>query len=178
MRRGPDLSRIDPEDSRVYDLIGTGRCKGVFLLQSPAQFKMGQCLRSRHLPDLAFQVALIRPGVGFQGSAVSDFVSRYRQGAAWDYDHSLERRALERSCGIIVWQERVVQLLMDVAGLRAAGVFLNQETCVTYGVSSRGSGRRATCEACRYPTPPRSKSGWGATISIVFQSLEASIFPA
>ena len=44
--------------------------------------EIGQRLRSRHLLDLAFQVALIRPGVGFQGSAVSDFVSRYRQGAA------------------------------------------------------------------------------------------------
>ena len=62
--RRPDLSLIDPEDSRVYDLIGAGRCKGVFLLQSPAQLKMGQRLRSRHLLDLAFQVALIRPGVG------------------------------------------------------------------------------------------------------------------
>ena len=118
--RRPDLSRIDPQDSKVYDPINAGRCKGVFLLQSPAQLKMGQRLKSRNLLDLAFQVALLRPGVGFQGSAVSDFVARYRHGAASDYDHPLEKRALERSCGIIVWQEQVVQILMDVAGLSAA----------------------------------------------------------
>ena len=63
---------------------------------------------------------LIRPGVGVQGSAVSQFVERYRHGVPWDYDHPLERRALERGYGIIVWQEQVVQLLMDVAGMTAA----------------------------------------------------------
>ena len=116
----PDLALLDPEDSEVYDMINEGRSKGVFLLQSPAQLKMAQRLRSRCLLDLAYQVALIRPGVGVQGSAVSQFVERYRHGVTWEYDHPLERRALERGCGIIVWQEQVVQLIMDVAGMTAA----------------------------------------------------------
>ena len=118
--RRPDLATIGSDDPAVYDMINSGRSKGVFLLQSPAQLKMGQRLRSRNLLDLAYQVALIRPGVGVQGSAVSQFVERYRRGAPWDYDHPLERRALERGYGIIVWQEQVVQLIMDVAGMNAA----------------------------------------------------------
>ena len=118
--RRPDLATIGSDDPAVYDMINLGRSKGVFLLQSPAQLKMGQRLRSRNLLDLAYQVALIRPGVGVQGSAVSQFVERYRRGAPWDYDHPLERRALERGYGIIVWQEQVVQLIMDVAGMNAA----------------------------------------------------------
>ena len=118
----PDLSRIDPGDPEVYDMINSGRSKGVFLLQSPAQLKMGQRLKSRTLLDLAYQVALIRPGVGVQGSAVSRFVERYRHGVSWEYDHPLEERALERGYGIIVWQEQVVQLIMDVAGFTAAQV--------------------------------------------------------
>ena len=116
----PDLAQLDPEDSEVYDMINEGRSKGVFLLQSPAQLKMAQRLRSRCLLDLAYQVALIRPGVGVQGSAVSQFVERYRHGVTWEYDHPLERRSLERGCGIIVWQEQVVQLIMDVASMTAA----------------------------------------------------------
>ena len=116
----PDMSRIDPEDPNVYDMINEGKAKGVFLLQSPAQLKMAQRLRSRCLLDLAYQVALIRPGVGVQGSAVSQFVERYRHGAPWDYDHPLEKRSLERGCGIIVWQEQVVQLIQDVSGMSAA----------------------------------------------------------
>ena len=118
--RRPDISRIDPDDPAVYDMINAGHAKGVFLLQSPAQLKMAQRLKSRNLLDLAYQVALIRPGVGVQGSAVSQFVERYRRGASWDYDHPLERRALERGYGVIVWQEQVVQLIMDVAGFTAA----------------------------------------------------------
>ena len=82
-----DISRIDPEDTGVYDMINAGLAKGVFLLQSPAQLKMAQRLKSRNLLDLAYQVALIRPGVGVQGSAVSQFVERYRHGAEWEYDH-------------------------------------------------------------------------------------------
>ena len=116
----PDISVIDPEDSAVYEMLSEGRSKGVFLLQSPAQLKMGQRLQPRNLLDLAYQVALIRPGVGVQGSAVSKFVDRYRHGVEWDYDHPLERRALERGCGIIVWQEQVVQLISDVAGMKTS----------------------------------------------------------
>ncbi len=116
----PDLSQLSPEDDGVYDMINAGKSKGVFLLQSPAQLKMGQRLRSRRLLDLAYQVALIRPGVGTQGSAVSQFVDRYRHGVEWEYDHPLEERALERGYGVIVWQEQVVQLIMDVASMTAA----------------------------------------------------------
>ena len=115
----PDLSRISPSDDAVYDMINTGNSKGVFLLQSPAQLKIAQRLRSRNLRDLAYQVALIRPGVGMQGSAVSQFIDRYRHGAEWDYDHPLEARALKRGWGVIVWQEQVVQLVMDVGGMSA-----------------------------------------------------------
>ena len=118
--RRPDLGRVSPDDPSVYDMINQGKSKGVFLLQSPAQLKMAQRLQSRNLLDLAYQVALIRPGVGVQGSAVSQFVERYRHGAPWDYDHPLEKRALERGYGIIVWQEQVVQLIRDVAGMTAA----------------------------------------------------------
>ena len=116
----PDLSRIGADDPSVYGMINAGRSKGVFLLQSPAQLKMAQRLKSRNLLDLAYQVALIRPGVGVQGSAVSQFVERYRHGASWEYDHPLEERALARGCGVIVWQEQVVQLITDVAGMTAA----------------------------------------------------------
>ena len=116
----PDLSRIDPADPQVYDLINAGRAKGVFLLQSPAQLQIARRLRARTLQDLAYQVALIRPGVGVQGGAVSQFIARHRDGAAWTTDHPLEARALARTSGVIVWQEQVVQLIMDVAGMSAA----------------------------------------------------------
>ena len=66
--RRPDLSRIDPEDPSVYDMINEGRSKGVFLLQSPAQLKMGQRLKSRNLLDLAYQVASSGPAWESRGA--------------------------------------------------------------------------------------------------------------
>ena len=45
----PDLSRISADDPAVYDMINQGKSKGVFLLQSPAQLKMAQRLKSRNL---------------------------------------------------------------------------------------------------------------------------------
>ena len=119
-RKRPDLTQIAPTDPDVYDMINEGRSKGVFLLQSPAQLKLACHLKSRNLLDLAYQVALIRPGVGAAESTVSKFVDRYRYGAEWEYDHPLEERALARGYGIIVWQEQVVQLLMDVGGMSAS----------------------------------------------------------
>ena len=118
--RRVDLAQIGSNDPRVYDMINQGRNIGAFLLQSPAQLKMSQRLRARNLNDLAYQVALVRPGVGVQGSAVNKFIERYRQGVPWPYDHPLEQRSLERSCGIIIWQEQVVQIIADVGGMTTA----------------------------------------------------------
>ena len=93
----------------------------MFLLQSPAQLKMAQRLKSRNLLDLAYQVALIRPGCGRAGQA--------RCRSSWSATATTltgtmtirwEKRALERGYGIIVWQEQVVQLIEDVAGMTAA----------------------------------------------------------
>ena len=122
------LGRAEAAAAHFQDALSFCERAGVFLLQSPAQLKMAQRLKSRNLQDLAYQVALIRPGVGVQGSAVSQFVERYRHGAGWEYDHPLEKRALGRGYGIIVWQEQVVQLIEDVAGMTAASR-TRRDTC-------------------------------------------------
>ena len=109
------------DDPTLYAMINRGETIGVFLIQSPAQLKVSQRLLSQNIQDLAYQVALIRPGVGAQGSAVSTFIERYRHpDLSWDYDHPLEKRALERGCGVIIWQEQVVQLIADIAEVSTA----------------------------------------------------------
>ena len=58
----------------------------------------------------------------------------------WDYDHPLERRALERTLGIILFQDQVNQLAMDVAGfsaveadqLRRAFIRRNNQTLIAF----------------------------------------------
>ena len=112
-----DISRVDLEDQSVYQDIASGDTVGIFQVESAAQMQTITRLRPKNLYDLALEVAAVRPGVG-ANNGVAEFIRR-RNGQAWDYDHPLEERALKKSLGIILFQDQVVQLGMDVAGMTA-----------------------------------------------------------
>ena len=113
-----DLSRIDFNDDTVYDDLGRGDTVGVFQVESAAQMQTITRMKPRNLYDLALEVAAVRPGVG-ANDGVSEFIRR-RNGSEWHYDHPLERRALEKSLGIILFQDQVVTLGVDVGGFTAS----------------------------------------------------------
>lgn len=114
----PDLSRINYRDPEVFSDLGRGDTVGVFQVESAAQMQTIVRMRPEDIYDLALEVAAVRPGVG-ANDGVAEFLRR-REGMAWDYDHPLERNALERSLGVIMFQDQVVQLGMDVGGFTAA----------------------------------------------------------
>ncbi len=114
----PDLSRIDYRDPGVFDDLGRGDTVGVFQVESAAQMQTIVRTRPRNIYDLALEVAAVRPGVG-ANDGVAEFLRR-REGMPWDYGHPLERHALERPLGVIMFQDQVVQLGMDVGGFTAA----------------------------------------------------------
>jgi error-prone DNA polymerase len=68
-----------------------------------------------NLTDMAYEVGAVRPGVGVN-DGVTQFIERRSEGIPWDYDHPLEQRALERTLGIILFQDQVNQVAIDVAG--------------------------------------------------------------
>ncbi len=113
-----DLTRIDLDDEAVYDDLCRGDTVGVFQVESAAQMQTITRLQPRNLYDLALEVAAVRPGVGANGG-VSEFIRR-RNGKDWEYDHPLEKRALEKSLGIILFQDQVVTLGIDVGGMTAS----------------------------------------------------------
>ena len=114
----PDLSRIDYRDPEVFADLGRGDTVGVFQVESAAQMQTIVRMKPKDIYDLALEVAAVRPGVG-ANDGVAEFLRR-REGMAWDYDHPLERHALARSLGVIMFQDQVVQLGMDVGGFTAA----------------------------------------------------------
>ena len=114
----PDLSRIDYRDDGVFEDLGRGDTVGVFQVESAAQMQTIVRMRPQNIYDLALEVAAVRPGVG-ANDGVAEFLRR-REGIPWRYDHPLERNALERSKGVIMFQDQVVQLGMDIGGLTAA----------------------------------------------------------
>jgi len=113
-----DLTRIDFNDQAVYDDFARGDTVGVFQVESAAQMQTITRIQPRNLYDLALEVAAVRPGVG-ANNGVTEFIRR-RNGKDWEYDHELERRALEKSHGIILFQDQVVALGMDVGGMTAS----------------------------------------------------------
>ncbi len=114
----PDLSRINYRDPEVFADLGRGDTVGVFQVESAAQMQTIVRMRPENIYELALEVAAVRPGVG-ANDGVAEFLRR-REGMDWAYDHPLERNALERSMGVIMFQDQVVQLGMDVGGFTAA----------------------------------------------------------
>jgi error-prone DNA polymerase len=110
-----DLSRIDFEDNAVYDMLCSGDTVGIFQVESAAQMQTITRLRPRNLLDMAHEVAAVRPGVGVN-NGVYEYLSRRRGRKPVTYHHPLEKRALERTLGIILFQDQVNQLAVDVAG--------------------------------------------------------------
>jgi error-prone DNA polymerase len=152
-----DLSRIDFEDPAVYDMLCGGDTIGIFQVESAAQMQTITRLRPRNLLDMAHEVAAVRPGVGVNGG-VQEYLARRLGRKPVVYDHLLEKKSLERTLGIILFQDQVNQVAIDVAGFlpseadrmrRAFGRKHNTELIRQYrqkfmeGAKSRGVGEEA-----------------------------------
>jgi error-prone DNA polymerase len=110
-----DMSRIDFEDAKVYDMLCKGDTIGIFQVESAAQMQTITRLRPRNLLDMAHEVGAVRPGVGVN-HGVHEYLARRTKRKPITYDHPLEQRALERTLGVVLFQDQVNQLAIDVAG--------------------------------------------------------------
>ena len=114
-----DLSRIDFEDESVYSMLHKSDTIGIFQVESAAQMQTIVRIKPRNLTEMAYEVAAVRPGVG-ANDGVTLFIRRHANGLPWEFDHPLEKHALERTLGVILFQDQVNQLAMDVAGFSSA----------------------------------------------------------
>jgi error-prone DNA polymerase len=113
-----DLSRIDFEDTRVYDSICAAETMGVFQIESRAQMQSLPRVRPRSLDDLTVQVAIIRPGP-IIGGAVNPYISRRLGREPVTYDHPSLVPVLGETLGVIIFQEQVLQVAMAFSGFSA-----------------------------------------------------------
>ena len=109
-----DIARLPQEDA-VYDLLCRADTVGVFQVESRAQMATLPRIRPRCFYDLAIEVALIRPGP-IQGHAVHPYIRRRNGEEPVTYLHPLLRPALERTLGVPLFQEQLMQIAIDVAG--------------------------------------------------------------
>lgn len=110
-----DLSRINFNDTAVYEMLWRGDTIGIFQVESPAQMQTINRIRPANLFDMAHEVAAVRPGVGVN-DGIRQYIARRMGKVSWNYDHPLEQGPLERTYGVILFQDQVNQLAIGVAG--------------------------------------------------------------
>jgi error-prone DNA polymerase len=93
---------------------------GVFQVESRAQMATLPRLRPRCFYDLVVEVALIRPGP-IQGGSVHPYIRRAQGHEPPTPPHPLLEKALERTKGVPLFQEQLMQMAIDIAGFDAAG---------------------------------------------------------
>ena len=109
------IQKIPAEDPKVYDMMGEADTVGVFQIESRAQMSMLPRLRPRCYYDLVIQIAIVRPGP-IQGEMVHPYLNRRSGKEAVTYPSEAVRDALERTLGVPIFQEQVMQLAMVAAG--------------------------------------------------------------
>jgi error-prone DNA polymerase len=113
--RQMSLASVPAEDPAVYDMICRGDTVGVFQIESRAQMAMLPRLRPRSYYDLVIEVAIIRPGP-IQGDMVHPYLRRRARIEPVTYPGPEVRQVLERTLGVPIFQEQVMQLAMVAAG--------------------------------------------------------------
>ena len=109
------LAEIPAEDPLVYDALCEADTVGVFQIESRAQMSMLPRLRPRSFYDLVIQVAIVRPGP-IQGGMVHPFLRRRNGEEPADPPHECLRPILDRTLGVPLFQEQVMQIAIVGAG--------------------------------------------------------------
>ena len=108
-----DMQKIDYNDKKVLDSIGTGRTDGAFQLESAGMKSFMKELKPQSLEDVIAGISLYRPGP-------MDFIPQYIRGKnrpdTIRYDCPQMEPILKPTYGCIVYQEQVMQIVRELAG--------------------------------------------------------------
>jgi len=114
-----ELRTLPQEDPAVYDMLCEGDSVGVFQVESRAQISTLPRLRPRVFYDLVVEVALIRPGP-IQGGSVHPYIRRRNKEEEVTFLHPRLKKSLGRTLGIPLFQEQLMQMVVDVADFTPA----------------------------------------------------------
>jgi error-prone DNA polymerase len=115
------MHHIPNDDQKVFDMICDADTVGVFQIESRAQMSMLPRLKPRCYEDLVIEVAIVRPGP-IQGGMVHPYLKqreRVDKGLPILYEKEELRPALERTLGVPIFQEQVMQIAMIAADFTA-----------------------------------------------------------
>ncbi|QJI28511.1 error-prone DNA polymerase [Pseudomonas sp. ADAK18] len=108
------LAGIPKEDPATYAMISRADTIGVFQIESRAQMSMLPRLRPKDFYDLVIEVAIVRPGP-IQGGMVHPYLRRRNKEEETTYPSPELEVVLERTLGIPLFQEQVMQIAIVAA---------------------------------------------------------------
>ncbi|MFF2088820.1 error-prone DNA polymerase [Nocardia sp. NPDC058176] len=114
-----ELHELDLTEAGVYEMLSRADSIGVFQVESRAQMATLPRLKPREFYDLVVEVALIRPGP-IQGNSVHPYIRRRNGKEEATYDHPVLKKTLERTYGVPLFQEQLMQMAIDLAGFTPA----------------------------------------------------------
>ncbi len=109
------MQDIPPEDPAVYAMIRRADTVGVFQIESRAQMSMLPRLRPESFYDLVIEIAIVRPGP-IQGDMVHPYLRRKHGLEPINYPSAEVKGVLERTLGVPLFQEQVMELAVVAAG--------------------------------------------------------------
>ncbi|QXE00692.1 DNA polymerase III subunit alpha [Terribacillus sp. DMT04] len=110
-----DLDRIPLDDEITFQLFRDGRTNGVFQFESSGMKQVLRQLKPTSFEDIVAVNALYRPG---PMSYIPVFVKRKHGEETISYPHENLAPILEKTYGVLVYQEQIMQIAASMAGYK------------------------------------------------------------
>jgi DNA polymerase-3 subunit alpha len=145
------------KDPAIKEQLRTGNTIGCFYIESPAMRQLIKKLNCDNYETLVAASSIIRPGVGRSGM-MHQYIYRHHNPGKFEYAHPALKKILGTTYGVMIYQEQVIQVAHEWAGLDMADAdLLRRATSSKY----RGKGHLpmlkekffAGCAAYGYSDP-------------------------
>jgi DNA polymerase-3 subunit alpha len=150
----PDLvlADIPLDDPATGDLLSRAETIAVFQCESVGARRTLLQLRARTIRDLAVANAFFKPGPATGGMART-FVRRYRGEEPLDYLHPALAPILAGTQGVLLFQEQVLRVAREIAGLSWAQADQLRRGMSHFGHEQMAEMQALFVEGCRRPPP-------------------------
>ena len=115
-----DAENLHFDDQDTWDLISSGRTKGVFQLESSLGKSWAKRVKPNNIEELSDLIAIIRPGclkAVVDGKTMTQhYVDRKNEKESVTYIHPSLEPILKKTQGVLVYQEQSMQIAQQLAG--------------------------------------------------------------
>lgn len=118
-----DITNLPLDDKKTFSLLCSGETIGVFQLESRGMRDILKKIKPAQFEDLIAVLALYRPGPLGSGM-VDDFIARKQGKKRITYIHPRLEPILNKTYGIILYQEQIMQIVSQLAGFDMSGADL------------------------------------------------------